>query len=130
MLRVTAVMIDWSSAVVKPKGRYLELAVRLSAAPDTVWNNEFARISHLTDGLESEPWRANVPDFDLLTVGGIEIGTEAVVRKRLDGMIRQTNAAAAKARKDQDEVAYARMQAMKAQEESAKQMTERFRSPG
>jgi hypothetical protein len=130
MLRVTAVMIDWSSAVVKPKGRYLELAVRLSAAPDTVWKNEFARISHLTDGLESEPWWANVPDFDLLTVGGIEIGTEAVVRKRLDGMIRQTNAAAAKARKDQDEVAYARMQAMKAQEESAKQMTERFRSPG
>ena len=130
MLRVTAVMIDWSSAVVKPKGRYLELAVHLSAAPDTVWKNEFARISHLTDGLESEPWWANVPDFDLLTVGGIEIGTEAVVRKRLDGMIRQTNAAAAKARKDQDEVAYARMQAMKAQEESAKQMTERFRSPG
>jgi hypothetical protein len=130
MLRVTAVMIDWSSAVVKPKGRYLELAVRLSAAPDTVWNNEFARISHLTDGLESEPWWANVPDFDLLTVGGIEIGTEAAVRKRLDGMIRQTNAAAAKARKDQDEIAYARMQAMKAQEESAKQMTERFRSPG
>jgi hypothetical protein len=81
MLRVTAVMIDWSSAVVKPKGRYLELAVRLSAAPDTVWNNEFARISHLTDGLESEPWWANVPDFDLLTVGGI--GTR--VSPRSDG---------------------------------------------
>jgi len=129
MLRVTAVMIDWSTAVVNPKGRYLELAVRLSTAPDTVWKNEFARISHLTDGLESEPWWANVPDFDVLTVGGIEVGTEAVVRKRLDAMIRQTNAAATKARKDQDKIAYARMQAMKAQEESAKEMTERFRSP-
>ena len=63
MLPVTAVMIDWSSAVVKPKGRYLELAVRLSTAPDSVWKNEFARISHMTDGLESEPWWANVPDF-------------------------------------------------------------------
>lgn len=129
MLRVTAVMIDWSTAVVKPRGRYLELAVRLSTAPDSVWKNEFARISHMTDGLESEPWWANVPDFDQLTVGGIEVGTEAVVRKRLDGMMRQTNAAAARARKEQDEIAYARRQAMKAQEESAKQMTERFRSP-
>ena len=130
MLRVTAVMIDWSTAVVKPKGRYLELAVRLSSAPDGVWKNEFARISHMTDGLESEPWWANVPDFDQLTVGGIEVGTEAAVRKRLDGMMRQTNAAAARARKEQDEAAYARRQAAKAQEESAKQMTERFRSPG
>ena len=130
MLRVTAVMIDWSTAVVKPKGRYLELAVRLSTAPDSVWKNEFARISHMTDGLESEPWWANVPDFDQLTVGGIEVGTEAVGRKRLDGMMRQTNAAAARARKEQDEIAYARRQAMKAQEESAKHMTERFRSPG
>jgi hypothetical protein len=130
MLRVTAVMIDWSTAVVKPKGRYLELIVRLSTAPDSVWRNEFARISHLTDGLESEPWWANVPDFDQLTVGGIEVGTEAAVRKRLDGMMRQTNAAAAKARKEQDQLAYARQQALKAQEESAKQMTERFRSPG
>ena len=129
MLRVTAVMIDWSTAVVKPRGRYLELAVRLSTAPDSVWKNEFARISHMTDGLESEPWWANVPDFDQLTVGGIEVGTEAVVRNRLDGMMRQTNAAAARARKEQDEIAYARRQAMKAQEESAKQMTERFRSP-
>jgi hypothetical protein len=77
MLPVTAVMIDWSSAVVKPKGCYLELAVRLSTAPDSVWKNEFARISHMTDGLESEPWWANVPDFDVLTVGGIEVGTEA-----------------------------------------------------
>ena len=77
MLRVTAVMIDWSTAVVKPKGRYLELAVRLTPAPDRMWKNEFARISHLTDGVESEPWWANVPDFDELTVGGIEVGTEA-----------------------------------------------------
>jgi hypothetical protein len=130
MLRVTAVMIDWSTAVVKPKGRYLELVVRLSTAPDSVWKNEFARISHMTDGLESEPWWANVPDFDQLTVGGIEVGTEAAVRKRLDTMMRQTNAAAAKARKEQNEIAYARQQALKAQEESAKQMTERFRSPG
>jgi hypothetical protein len=130
MRRVTAVMIDWSTAVVKPKGRYLELAVRLSTAPDKVWKNEFARISHLTDGVESEPWWANVPDFDELTVGGIEVGTEADVRKRLDAMIRQTNAAATKARKEQDHQAYARQQALKAQEESAKQMTERFRSPG
>jgi hypothetical protein len=130
MLRVTAVMIDWSTAVVKPKGRYLELAVRLSTAPDTVWKNEFARISHLTDGVDSQAWWANVPDFDQLTVGGIEVGTEASVRKRLDYMIRETNAAATKARKEQDEIAHARMKAMKAQEESAKQMTERFRSPG
>jgi hypothetical protein len=130
MPRVTAVMIDWSTAVVKPKGRYLELAVRLSTAPDKVWKNEFARISHLTDGVESEPWWANVPDFDQLTVGGIEVGTEAAVRKRLDTMIRQTNAAASKARKDQDAQAYARQQALKAQEESARAMTERFRSPG
>lgn len=43
MLPVTAVMIDWSSAVVKPRGRYPELAVRLSTAPDSVWKNEFAR---------------------------------------------------------------------------------------
>ena len=129
MLRVTAVMIDWSTAVVKPKGRYLELAVRLTPAPDKMWKNEFARISHLTDGVESEPWWANVPDFDELTVGGIEVGTEAAVRERLDTMIRQTNAAATKARKDQDAQAYARRQAQKAQEESAKQMTERFRSP-
>ena len=90
MLPVTAVMIDWSSAVVKPKGRYLELAVRLSTAPDGVWKNEFARGSHMTDGLESEPWWANVPDFDVLTVGGIEVRTEAVVRKRLDAMMRPT----------------------------------------
>ena len=130
MLRVTAVMIDWSTAVVKPKGRYLELAVRLTPAPDKMWKNEFARISHLTDGVESEPWWANVPDFDELTVGGIEVGTEAAVRKRLDTMIRQTNAAATKARKEQDEQAYARQQALKAQEESARAMTERFRSPG
>ena len=125
MLRVTTVMIDWSTAVVKPRGRYLELAVRLSTAPDSVWKNEFARISHMTDGLETEPWWANVPDFDQLTVGGIEVGTEAAVRRRLDEMIRQTNAAAARARKEQDEIAYARMQAVKAQEESAKQMTTR-----
>jgi hypothetical protein len=130
MPRVTAVMIDWSTAVVKPKGRYLELAVRLTPAPDTMWKNEFARVSHLTDGVESEPWWANVPDFDELTVGGIEVGTEAEVRKRLDMMIRQTNAAATRARKEQDEQAYARRQALKAQEESAKAMTERFRSPG
>ena len=45
-------------------------------------------------------------------------------------MIRQTNAAAAKARKEQDQQAYARQQALKAQEESARAMTERFRSPG
>jgi hypothetical protein len=128
MRRVTAVMIDWSTAVVKPKGRYLELAVRLSTAPDKVWKNEFARISHLTDGVEAEPWWANVPDFDELTVGGIEVGTEAAVRKRLDTMIRQTNAAASKARKEQDAQAYARQQALKAQEESARAMTERFRS--
>ena len=32
MLPVTAVMIDWSTAVVNPKGRYLELAVHLSTA--------------------------------------------------------------------------------------------------
>jgi hypothetical protein len=130
MLRVTAVMIDWSTAVVKPKGRYLELAVRLTPAPDTMWKNEFARISHLTDGVDSEPWWANVPDFDELTVGGIEIGTEAAVRKRLDAMIRQTNGAATRARKEQDQQAYARQQALKAQEESARAMTERFRSPG
>jgi hypothetical protein len=130
MLRVTAVMIDWSTAVVKPKGRYLELAVRLAPAPDTMWRNEFARISHLTDGVESEPWWANVPDFDELTVGGIEVGTEAEVRRRLDAMIRQTNKAATKARKEQDQQAYARQQALKAREESAKQMTERFRSSG
>jgi hypothetical protein len=130
MLRVTAVMIDWSTAVVKPRGRYLELAVRLAPAPDQMWKNEFARISHLTDGVESEPWWANVPDFDELTVGGIEVGTEAAVRKRLDAMIRQTNAAAARARKEQDKQAYARQQALKAQEDSARQMTERFRSPG
>jgi hypothetical protein len=80
------------------------------------------------DGLESEPWWANVPDFDQLTVGGIEVGTEAAVRKRLDGMTRQTNAAAAKARKEQDQLAYARQQALKAQEESARRMTERFRT--
>ena len=103
---------------------------RLSTAPDSVWKNEFARISHMTDGLESEPGWANVPDFDVLTVGGIEVGTEAVVRKHLDAMMRQTNAAATRARKERDEIAYARQQAVKAQEESAKQMTERFRSPG
>lgn len=40
-----AVMIDWSGTVVKLKGRDLELAVRLSTAPDSVWKNEFARIS-------------------------------------------------------------------------------------
>jgi hypothetical protein len=130
MLRVTTVMIDWSTAMVKPRGRYLELAVRLSTAPDSVWKNEFARISHMTDGLGTEPWWANVPEFDELTVGGIEVGTEATVRTRLDGMIRETNTAAARARKEQDEIAYARMQAVKAQEESAKRMTERFRSPG
>ena len=90
----------------------------------------FAHISHLTDGVECEPWWANVPDFDELTVGGIEIGTEATVRKRLDAMIRQTNAAATRARKEQDQQAYARQQALKAQEESARAMTERFRSPG
>ena len=45
MLPVTAVVIDWSGAVVKPKGRDLELAVRLSTAPDSVQRNEFARIS-------------------------------------------------------------------------------------
>lgn len=45
MLPLTAVMIDWSGTVVKPKGRDLELAVRLSTAPDSVWKNEFARIS-------------------------------------------------------------------------------------
>jgi hypothetical protein len=36
MLPVTSVVIDWSSAVVKPKGRYPELAARLSTAPDSV----------------------------------------------------------------------------------------------
>jgi len=45
MLPVTAVVIDWSGTVVKPEGRDLELAVRLSTAPDSVWKNEFARIS-------------------------------------------------------------------------------------
>src|SRR5918994_7226979 len=35
MLPVTSVVIDWSSAVVKPKGRYPELAARLSTAPDS-----------------------------------------------------------------------------------------------
>lgn len=81
----------------------------------------------MTDGLESEPWWANVPDFDVLTVGGIGVRTEAVVRNRLDAMMRPTNAAATRARKERDEIAYARQQAVKAQEESAKQMTERFR---
>jgi hypothetical protein len=31
LLRVTAVMIDWSIAVVKPKGRHVEPTVRLTA---------------------------------------------------------------------------------------------------
>jgi hypothetical protein len=59
MLRVAAVMIDWSTAVVEPKGRYLELIVRLSTAPDAVWRNEFARISHLTDSNPSPGGRTS-----------------------------------------------------------------------
>ena len=47
----------------------------------------------------------------MLTVGGIEVGTEAVVWKRLDAMMRKTNAAAARARKERDEIVYARQQA-------------------
>ena len=79
ILPATAVVIDWSGAVLKPKGRDLELAVRLSRRP---------------------------------TACG-----------------RRSSRASAHDRRPRVQAAYARQQAVKAQEESAKQMTERFRSP-
>ena len=98
---LTAVMIDWSSAVVKPKGSYLELAVRLSTAPRR-------RVE--------ERVRAHQPHDRRPRVRAL-VGERPGLRR-------------AHPRKERDEIAYARQQAVKAQEESAKQMTERFRSAG
>jgi hypothetical protein len=67
MLRVTAVMIDWSTAVVKPTGRYLELAVRLTPAPDRCGRTSSP--ASATCRTASSPSLAGQrPDFDELTV--------------------------------------------------------------
>jgi hypothetical protein len=123
--------IDWSTATVSPEAETLQLVVELTEEPDTFWTNEFTRI-------RGQP-RELVPAFHVssmpsswskeITVYGLEPGSEDEVRRALDGMIEETNHAAAEARRAWDVKEQKDSRDAELREQAAAEMTERFRSP-
>ena len=127
-----AIRIDWSTAMVSPERNTLQLEVELTEEPDTFWANEFTRIRDEPRALELPPfYMASTPSHwsRKLVLYGLEPGSEDEVRKVLDAMVEEANEAAEEARRAWTEKKAKDAEDAERQEQAAKEMTERFRSP-
>jgi hypothetical protein len=125
------VSIDWATATVTDitvTGQSLQLEVELEPEPSDFWTSAFNEVRPHRPLALRHHWWVNSPSHQSLTVGGVEPGSEAEVRKGLEELVGIANRQAPRDRKAHEDKQRVLQEEARARKSAAGEMTERFRS--
>jgi hypothetical protein len=125
------VVIDWSTATVTDitvTGQTLQLEVELKREPSHFWTSAFNEVRPHRPLKVRHDWWVNSPSHRSLTIGGVEPGSEAEVRKGLDELVGIANRQAPHDRKAYEDKQRVLQEEARARKSAAGEMTQRFRT--